>query len=65
MNHFYLDKLEYNKILEKLATYCHTYLGKNAAFSLLPKSNKEEVQNLLLETSQAISLLDRASTPPI
>ena len=28
MNQIYLNKLEYNKIIENLATYCQTYFGK-------------------------------------
>ena len=65
MNQIYLKKLEYNKILEKLAAYCHTYLGKNMAMSLLPSNNKLEVVSLLKETSEAVNLMDRNSTPPI
>ena len=33
MNTNYLKKLEYNKILEILSTYCNTYIGKNKALS--------------------------------
>ena len=65
MNKIYLEKLEYNKILEKLSFYCHTYLGKNIAINLLPSNKKEEVQTWLLETMEAVSLMERNSTPPI
>ena len=65
MNQTYLNKLEYNKILEKLSTYCHTYLGKNEALSLLPSSDKSEVALCLKETNEAVGLMERNSTPPI
>ena len=65
MNKIYLEKLEYNKILEKLSFYCHTYLGKNMATNLLPSNKKKEVQTWLLETMEAVSFMERNSTPPI
>ena len=65
MNKTYLEKLEYNKILEQLSTYCNTYIGKELTFNLLPFNEKEEVQNVLLETSEAVGLIERNSTPPI
>lgn len=65
MNQTYLNKLEYNKILEKLSTYCHTYLGKEHAIALLPSNDKSEVALSLKETSEAVSLMERNSTPPI
>ena len=43
MNQTYLNKLEYNQILQKLTTYCHTYIGKNFAINLLPSNQKETV----------------------
>ena len=61
----YLEKLEYNKILEKLSSYAITYLGKNLYLKLLPSSNKEEVKNMLKETEEAVNLLYRCNTPPI
>lgn len=61
----YLEKLEYNKILEKLSTYAITYLGKNLCINLLLSNNKEEVKNMLKETEEAVNLLYRCNTPPI
>ena len=40
----YLEKLEYNKILEKLSNYAITYLGKNTSLALFPSNNKNQVQ---------------------
>lgn len=61
----YLEKLEYNKILEKLLNYTITYLGKNASLALLPSNNKNQVQNMLKETAEAVNLLCRCNAPPI
>ena len=65
MNKIYLEKLEYNKILEILSNFCHTYIGKELALNLLPSFSKEQVKVNLTETSEAISLIQRASIPPI
>ena len=42
----YLEKLEYNKILEKLSNYATTYLGKNLCINLLPSNNNKVVNNM-------------------
>lgn len=65
MNKTYLNKLEYFSILDKLSTYCHTYIGKDLATSLLPSNNKEIVKENLKETEQAVALIERNGTPPI
>ena len=65
MNQTYLNKLEYNQILQKLTTYCHTYIGKNLAINLFPSNKKETVSSTLAETSEAVNLIERNSTPPI
>lgn len=60
-----LNKLEYNKILEKLSEYCHTYIGKEKVSELVPSSNKEVVKKALSETAGAVSLIERNNTPPL
>lgn len=65
MNNLYLKKLEYPVILEKLASYCHTYIGKDLAYNLLPSNKKEAVQKMLNETAETVGLIQRNSTPPI
>lgn len=60
-----LEKLEYNKILEKLSSYAITYLGKDKCLSLLPSNNKKEVKNMLKETTEAVNILYRSNTPQI
>ena len=61
----YLEKLEYNKILEQLSSYAKTYLGKNLCINLLPSNNPEKVKHMLKETEEAVNLLYRCNTPPI
>lgn len=61
----YLEKLEYNRILEKLSTYAITYLGKELCAKLIPSNSKETVKNLLKETEEAVNILYRCNTPPI
>lgn len=65
MNNIYLEKLEYNKILENLQNYCVTFIGKDCAKKLMPSNNKTEVTQILNETNEAVSILYKASTPPI
>lgn len=61
----YLDKLEYNKILEQVAVFCSTYIGKDFVLNLLPSNNKEEVQLQLEQTNSAVNLLYRKGEPSI
>ena len=65
MDNYYLNKLEYYKILEQLSTFCHTYVGKELVENLHPSNEKDIVIEKLEETKQAISLIDRNGTPPI
>ena len=65
MNNIYLEKLEYNKIIENLQNYCVTFIGKDCAKKLMPSNNKTEVTQMLNETNEAVSILYKASTPPI
>ena len=65
MNTIYLKKLEYPIILEKLASNCHTYIGKELAYNLLPSNNKETVKELLNQTQEETNLIQIVSLPPI
>ena len=60
-----LIKLEYNKILDIISTYCKTYIGKKYVSELRPSNNKNDVENMLNETSQGVILIQRNSTPPL
>lgn len=62
MNTRYLDKLEYNKILEILSTFARTYIGIEKCKNLLPSNN---VSFLLNQTYQAYNLICRNGNLPI
>ena len=62
MNTKYLNKLEYNKILEKLETYAKTYIGKEKCINLKPSKN---VSYLLDQTSQAVNLIFKNGSLPL
>ena len=64
MNH-YLEKLEYNKILNNLANYAITFLGKDLCFNLLPSNSQDEVEEMLEETEESVNLMARCNTPPL
>lgn len=59
----HLEKLEFYKILDLLATFCVTSQGKALALGLLPKTNEADVQMLLNETEEAVNLVYRNGTP--
>ena len=65
MNTKYLKSLEYDKIVEKLSTYCKTYIGKQKVSALLPLFNNTDVVNQLAFTNEAISLIYRKGSAPI
>ena len=62
MNSKYLDKLEYNKILEMLEGFAKTYLGKNLCRRLNPSTN---VSFLLEQTNQALGLIYKKGSLPL
>lgn len=60
-----LEKLEYYKVLQQLASFCVTYLGTNQALTLSPSYDKTIVAKKLQETQEAVIMLTKNSTPPI
>lgn len=60
-----LLKLEFDKILQILSTYCKTYLGKNIMLNLLPSKELKEVQTIQKQTSEAYTLLTKYGNIPI
>lgn len=46
----YLNKLEFYKILEIVANFSTTYIGKDLILNLKPKFTKSEVEKSLSET---------------
>ena len=65
MNTKYLKTLEFDKIIEKLTTYCKTYIGKENVANLLPTFNQYQVTNLLELTNEATSLIYRKGNIPL
>ena len=62
MNKKYLEKLEYNKIIDTLENYAKTYIGKEKCKNLVPSKN---VSFLLNQTYQAVSLIYKNGTAPV
>lgn len=65
MNNNYLSKLEYDKILDILSSYCNTFMGKEKCLALRPSYDKSIIQDLLNETNEASSLLHKSGSAPI
>lgn len=60
-----LEKLEFNKVLDILNGYTHTYIGKELVASLNPSNNKDIVKRILAETTEATILVLRKGNAPI
>lgn len=62
MNKKYLEKLEYNKVLENLCLFAKTYIGIEKCKTLAPSNN---VNYLLEQTYEAYNLICRNGNLPI
>ena len=62
---FNLDKLEFNNIREKLASYTNTFEGKNLALNLEPSSKSMEVASWLNETDECMQTRNVKGELPI
>lgn len=61
----YLEKLEYNIVIQNLAKYTKTFIGKNYCLSLLPFIESNKVKKALNETNEAILLRYKKGSIPI
>ena len=61
----YIEKLEYNKIIDNLCEYAVTYLGKDLAYNLVPYKLNTDVKFALDETSESFVFIKRIGTPPL
>ena len=61
----YIEKLEYNKIIDNLCEYAVTYLGKDLASKLVPYSLSSDVKMALDETTESFIFIQRKSIPPL
>jgi len=50
-----LQDLEFNTVLETIATLCNTEIGKQKAMMITPFSDKETLMDALLQTSEYVS----------
>lgn len=60
-----LYRLEFNKVLDKVLTYCVTSYGKDLILNLTPSSDCNEVEKSLSETQAALELLTKKGSIPI
>ena len=60
-----IEKLEFNKVLEKVSSYAITYSGKEMVLRLKPLESKEEIEKQVGLVSEASILLYRKGTAPI
>ena len=58
------NKLEYNQITQIVQSYCKTYIAKKLCSNLEPSFSFENVNNLLSETMEAVTLLYKKGNPP-
>ena len=65
MDQKFLDKLEFNKILEMLCNHSVTYMGKEHIRNLRPYIDKIAVESNLRETIEAETIIHRAGSIPI
>lgn len=65
MNQFYLNKLEYNQILDKLSCFSKTFLGKEMCLNLKPSFDSLKVKKTQAQTLEAFTLLMKYGKPPI
>jgi len=61
----YLEKLEFNKVCEKLEKYAKTYVGKDMSLNLLPLNNIKDIEKALKQTTEASTLIYRKGNLPI
>lgn len=57
MNEKALKTLEFDKIIEKIASFASSSVGKDMVKALKPSSNIEEIKTWQKETSQAVSMI--------
>ncbi|NNE28799.1 MAG: endonuclease MutS2, partial [Saprospiraceae bacterium] len=60
-----LEKLEFDRILERLATYCHGDLAVERALSLFPSSDFKGIQLSLEETDECLSGISEGEVFPM
>ena len=65
MDKKYLEKLEFNRICEKLEGFAKTYIGKDMCKALLPLEREKEIVKALKQTTEASTLIYRKGNLPL
>ena len=60
-----LRVLEFDKIKDRLISLCTCELGKELAAEMLPRTESEEVERMLRETTDAVDFILRRGSPPL
>ena len=55
----YIEKLEFNIILNSIREYCTFFLSKNMALDITPSSDLDEINSLQIETNEARKFLEQ------
>ena len=55
----YIEKLEFNIILNSIREYCTFFLSKNMALDITPSSDLDEINSLQIETNEARKILEQ------
>ena len=61
----YLEKLEFNRICEKLEEFAKTYIGRNICLNLMPLEDKKDIVKSLKQTTEASTLIYRKGNIPL
>lgn len=61
----YCEKLEFNKIREKLSEFATTFLGKKIALSINPLKSKSDIEKSGTQTTEALILIYRKGNCPL
>lgn len=61
----YLEKLEFNRICEKLEEFAKTYIGRNICLNLMPLESKKDIIKALKHTTEASTLIYRKGNIPL
>ncbi|MDR7074016.1 endonuclease MutS2 [Fictibacillus barbaricus] len=65
MNIQTINMLEYNKIKEILSTYAINQITRDRFIELLPSNQPSIIETWLLETTEAVNILEKSSSVPI
>ena len=65
MNKKVFNKLEYNKIIDKLVSYTVSSMGKELSTALSPSIDIEEIRNSQKETKDALSMIFKKGNLPL